>query len=184
MLACFRLDLISWFYWHRGKKTWTGPTGPLDYFLQSVVLSNIILREKKKSFVKDKRQRLSRNQAQRQMNAWTLHHIWSLVKQARGLYSLFHDSPARRAEFSMLTGCSTFPLRFCATRWVEDLRVVERALQLLPDVTKYVNAVLKKPPSQVPKTATFVAVRDGCFDELLVCKLKFFAFELRPLKLG
>ena len=73
------------------------------------------------------------------------------------------------------------PLGFCATQWVEDLRVVERALQLIPDVTKYVNAVLKKPPSQVPKTATFVAVRDGCFDELLVCKLKFFAFVAHQL---
>ena len=107
---------------------------------------------------------------------------WEVAPFLCGIFILFHDSPGRRSEYIRITGSSGFPLHFCATRWMEDLVVVEIALQLLPNITVYVNAVLRKPPSQVPKTVTFRAVRDSCLDKLVVCKLKFFAFVAQQLK--
>nr|CAD7262292.1 unnamed protein product [Timema shepardi] len=35
----------------------------------------------------------------------------------RHMYYLFTDSPARRALFTQLTGCASFPLKFCGVRW-------------------------------------------------------------------
>ena len=33
------------------------------------------------------------------------------------------------------------PLKFCKMRWVENRIVLERALEVLPDMAKYINAV-------------------------------------------
>ena len=38
-----------------------------------------------------------------------------------GLYWLFSDSPARRDNFQVITGTSTFPLNFCRHRWLENV---------------------------------------------------------------
>ena len=35
-------------------------------------------------------------------------------------------------------GSTVFPLKFCATQWVEDDRVAERALEIWPNVEKYI----------------------------------------------
>ena len=36
------------------------------------------------------------------------------------------------------------PLKFCKTRWVENVPVTERSVKILPDLTKYVKAVEAK----------------------------------------
>ena len=45
---------------------------------------------------------------------------WKIDSFLRALWYLFHDSPARREDFTAVTGSAVFPLKFCATRWVED----------------------------------------------------------------
>lgn len=107
---------------------------------------------------------------------------WEVAPFLRGIFTIFLDSPGRRSEYTRVTGSLVFPLQFCSTRWVEDLMVVERALQLLPNIREYINSVLRKPASRIPKTVSFRAVRDGCLDNLLVCKLTFFAFVAQQLK--
>ena len=53
---------------------------------------------------------------------------WKIDGVLRALWYLFHDSPGRRDDFKQVTGTALFPLKFCATRWIEDSRVAERAL--------------------------------------------------------
>lgn len=46
--------------------------------------------------------------------------MWQMDKLLRALHYLFHNVPARREDFTALTGSYTFPLPFCGHRWVES----------------------------------------------------------------
>ena len=41
---------------------------------------------------------------------------WNIKKTLRGAFCILHDSPARREDYESVTGCSKYPLNFCATR--------------------------------------------------------------------
>ena len=41
---------------------------------------------------------------------------WNIKKFLRGAFYILHDSPARREDYESVTGCSKYPLNFCATR--------------------------------------------------------------------
>ena len=56
---------------------------------------------------------------------------------------MFHDVPARREDFIQETGSEVFPLQFCQHRWVEDIKVANRNLQIWPHIDKYVKTVTK-----------------------------------------
>ena len=63
------------------------------------------------------------------------------------------------------------PLRFCKTRWTENVPVVERALDMLPQLRQYIKAVNKsKVPD--PQTRTFGVVKEMCGDQLIEAKLE------------
>ena len=47
--------------------------------------------------------------------------------------------PARRGDFTEVTGSNQFPLPFCGTRWVEDEKVALRAINVWENVCKYVS---------------------------------------------
>lgn len=64
---------------------------------------------------------------------------WNVNEFLRGIYYLFIDSPAHRADFTFLTECSVFPYKFCQVRWVENAKVCERALFLFEKIKKYVE---------------------------------------------
>ena len=51
----------------------------------------------------------------------------------------FKDVPARRALFSELTGCKTFPKKFCQIRWTANASVADAALKLYDNVCKFVK---------------------------------------------
>lgn len=70
--------------------------------------------------------------------------VWQLDKLLRAIHTLFHNVPARRDDFVTVTSSSVFPLPFCAHRWVENLRVVERALEVWPSLLVYLEAVRTK----------------------------------------
>ena len=40
---------------------------------------------------------------------------WKIEGLLRALWYLFHDSPARRDDYTTVTGSTVFPLKFCAT---------------------------------------------------------------------
>ena len=51
-------------------------------------------------------------------------------------------------DYTTVTGSTVSPLKFCATKWVEDDRVAKRTLEILPKVEKYIKHVLKEPKSK------------------------------------
>lgn len=59
---------------------------------------------------------------------------WHMEKILRALHFLFLNVPARREDFINVTGSSTFTLPFCGHRWIENLPVAERALQIWPNI--------------------------------------------------
>ena len=68
---------------------------------------------------------------------------WGIDSILQALYNLFSNSPAKREDYSQITGLKVFPLPFSGTRWIEDKKVADRALEIWPNITKYVNETLK-----------------------------------------
>lgn len=99
--------------------------------------------------------------------------MWKLEKVLRALHILFHNTPARREDLTALTKCKTFPLPFCGHRWLENLPVVERALEFWPSVTMYMDAVRKKKLPN-PGTASYDTLEVAEKDPLILAKLHFY----------
>lgn len=64
------------------------------------------------------------------------HTGWKVDTTLKSLWYLFNESPARRADYTEVTGSTLFPLQFCGTRWVEDSIVAERALSCWDNISK------------------------------------------------
>ena len=93
-------------------------------------------------------------------------------KLLRAIHFLFHNVPARRQDYQEFTDSSKFGLPFCGHRWVENLPVVERAIEIWPNTVTYVEAVSsKKLPN--PNTASFDVVNTAVKDKLVPAKLHF-----------
>ncbi|XP_072564979.1 uncharacterized protein [Paramormyrops kingsleyae] len=99
--------------------------------------------------------------------------IWHMEKVLRALHILFHNAPARREDFTALTKCTKFPLPFCGHRWLENLPVVERALEVWPSVTMYMDAVRRKKIPN-PGTASYDTLEAAEKDPLILAKLHFY----------
>ena len=99
---------------------------------------------------------------------------WTVQQTLSSLYWLFKDSPARRDDYSKVTGSSVFPLKFCQHRWLENVSVAERALEVWPHIVKFVNAVKAKKVTD-PKSKSYETVSSGCSDPLMPAKIAFFA---------
>ena len=89
----------------------------------------------------------------------------------------------RRADFIEWTGCESFPCSFSGTRWLEDIQVAQRALDLWGSITVYVDKVSAGPNSRKPKCASFINVqRVVKGDSTIVAKLHFFIRVAKILK--
>lgn len=107
---------------------------------------------------------------------------WGLDCLLSSLSTLFEDAPARREDFSSVTGQCTFPLKFVAHRWLENVPVIERALVVWSDIKKYIEAARKKEVN-LPKCASFNNLFEFSCDALLPAKLNFalcVAMALKP----
>lgn len=58
---------------------------------------------------------------------------------------------ARREDYTAITKSTVFPLSFCGHRWLENQPVIERALEVWPSLTQYMDAVRRK---QLPNPGT------------------------------
>lgn len=108
---------------------------------------------------------------------------WNLEKLLRAIWYLFHDSPARRADYKAITESAVFGLQFCGTRWVEDIIVAERAIQIWPNIVKYIKETLKKPKKQIPVVASFATLKEFVLnDPLVLAKLEVFISTAKLVK--
>lgn len=109
---------------------------------------------------------------------------WMIDQFISSAYWLLKDSPARREDYAKAVGATSplMPLKFCKTRWVENVPVTERIVKILPDLKKYVDVVeAGKLPN--PGTKSYTTVKEGCRDPLMPAKLAFhlsFAKEVAP----
>ena len=72
---------------------------------------------------------------------------WGIDSILQALYNLFPNSPVKREDYTNITGSKVFPLPFSGTRRIQDKKVADRALEIWPNITKYVSETLKKPES-------------------------------------
>ena len=99
---------------------------------------------------------------------------WKIEYVLQCLRQIFKDTPARRDDFCKAVGEKEplYGLKYCKTRWVENIPVIERALLILPNVAKYAKAVSEgKYPD--PGTKSFEAVKEALKDHLFVPRLQF-----------
>ena len=64
---------------------------------------------------------------------------WKVQVQLKSFLKLFKDSPARQA----FTGCNQFPKKFYSVRWVENVEVCERALEVFKHIKLYISKAKK-----------------------------------------
>ena len=108
---------------------------------------------------------------------------WGIDLLLKLLYSHLHETPARRKDYTKMTGSEVFPFQFCGHRWLEYKRVAERAVVMWPSLTTYITEILKKPKSLVPTSSSFSTVKSAVLDKLTTAQLEFFmsiAAAMRP----
>lgn len=99
--------------------------------------------------------------------------MWQLEKLLRAMHTLFYNVPARREDYSAVTKSAIFPLPFCGHRWIENLPVEERAIEVWPSIQQYVDAVRRKKLPN-PGTASFDTIEAVLKDPLILAKLEFY----------
>lgn len=87
------------------------------------------------------------------------------------LHWLFKDSPARRDDYVKITGSNTFPLSYCGHRWLENVSCMERALEILPSIRKYVLSAKSHTGSE-PSCKSFQNVKEILKDTLIDAKVE------------
>ena len=98
---------------------------------------------------------------------------WDLGDILSSPYNLFKDTSARRDDFTDVTGCKDFPLKFCNHRWVENGPVCSRVILLWPHLKLFVEACeSKKKPK--PTSNSYKTLHGAMNDKLSVAKLSFF----------
>ncbi|XP_063753643.1 uncharacterized protein LOC134873747 isoform X1 [Eleginops maclovinus] len=94
-------------------------------------------------------------------------------KILRALHTLLHNVPARREDYEKTTRSTRFPLAWCGHRWLENLPVVIRALDIWSSMLVYTNAVRRKELPN-PGTGSFAVIKEAQKDPLTLPKLQFF----------
>jgi hypothetical protein len=70
-------------------------------------------------------------------------YIFCTTHSKLGYQKLFDNVPARREDFIQVSeSACLFPLPFCSHRWLENIKVCQRALDMLSDVNSFVDAVM------------------------------------------
>ena len=102
---------------------------------------------------------------------------WHIDKYLKSLYTLLKDVPARRDDYekSVISEVPMYPKIFCVHRWVENVPVANRAIEIHNDVVSFVNDVVEKKYGSRPiDTKSFEIVKDAVRDPLLTAKLSCF----------
>ena len=110
---------------------------------------------------------------------------WETSDVLSTLYWLFVDSPARRDDFSTITGSYIFSQKYCKHRWLEHLLEEQRAMDILAQrVYVYVKAVSVKFSYYMETSCkSYCVVKDAVADRLMLSRLAAFmsiATQLQP----
>jgi hypothetical protein len=107
---------------------------------------------------------------------------WKIGEILSAMFWLFHDTPARVEDYVHVTKSEVLPQRFCKHRWLENVSVMQRAIDIYPNLKLYVKTVRSgKLPN--PKTKSFETVCEAMADPLFMAKGHSFisiASEVEP----
>lgn len=108
---------------------------------------------------------------------------WEVDHTLNSMYWLFKDSPSRREDFTKVTGSNTFAFKFCQHRWIENVDVCDRALSILPDVVRYVEAAKGRVITE-PKCKSYEEVKKQASNNIFPVHVAIFssiAKQVTPL---
>ena len=109
---------------------------------------------------------------------------WDIKSFLWALFTIFHETPARREDFTAITSSVIFPLKFCLHRWVENSSVAARALVMLPHLKMYISVIEKNPKTYaVPTSKSFATVKLACRDAFMPARLMFFESVARQFEM-
>ena len=97
------------------------------------------------------------------------------MKILKGLYKLFNDTPARRSDYVGVTGSFLFPKSFCATRWIGNSDVAERAMEIWDNVLKIFKFWEGLPKHKRLSSKSYLIVQEATRGNIILAKLHFFA---------
>ena len=107
---------------------------------------------------------------------------WKLKKVLRALHQILHNSPARRIDYTDVTGSSRFPLPFCGTQWIEDKQVAVQVIEIWDDTCQLCTFWLSLPESKQPSSHSYLMLLSATKDPLILAKLHFFAYIAGTMK--
>ena len=67
------------------------------------------------------------------------------------MYKFLHNAPSPCADYLKVADTMVFPHRFSPTRWVENIVVADRGIQIWDGIVKLIKFTLQKPQSSRPK---------------------------------
>ena len=91
-------------------------------------------------------------------------------------------SPVGRADYITVTGSTLFPFSFCATRWLEDKKVADRAMEIWVNICKTIDVWQKLAPSKRSRCKIYTTVVTAVNGQLVTAKLQFFSFVAMTLQ--
>lgn len=98
---------------------------------------------------------------------------WRIGSVLSALYYMFKDSPARCEDYSKISGCAQFPLKFVYHRWLENAAVSGRAIEVWPHIVSFVESALNKKITR-PTNSSFDVLVEAVRDKCIIPKLYFF----------
>ncbi|KAJ8677913.1 hypothetical protein QAD02_013700 [Eretmocerus hayati] len=99
---------------------------------------------------------------------------WEVIQYGKYLHYLSENYPARRSIYTEYSGSEVFPKKCCSIRWLENIPVIDRAIEIDTSVKKYVRGIMTAKTE--PKCESCTVVRKFCTDPLLLPKLVYFKF--------
>ncbi|XP_063243684.1 uncharacterized protein LOC134542976 [Bacillus rossius redtenbacheri] len=106
---------------------------------------------------------------------------WKIFHFLHAIYNFFKDRPARRSDYTMFSGSTKFPVKFCNVRWLQNFEVAQRALEIIPNLKKYVEGV-KENKKEPVMSGSYAAMVGGIRDKLMPAKLAFFCFLVKEIE--
>ncbi|KAE8742847.1 hypothetical protein FOCC_FOCC005271, partial [Frankliniella occidentalis] len=104
---------------------------------------------------------------------------WGIVGYLRATYNVFKDVPARRSKYTLWTGSTKFPQKYCAVRWLNNASVADTGRKILPNLETFVDHVESGGREDKIVSASYSCVKKSLKDKLLGPKLAFFSYVAR-----
>ena len=105
---------------------------------------------------------------------------WDIGSVLIALHILFKDVPAHSENYITVMNSEIFPLSSCHHRWVENIAVARRDLEIRSNVETFVNSSRDKIRKEPQTKSTFDTMKEWVQDPLAPAKLAFYYLSRHP----